>query len=123
MATNHKGCDDSLLSEEIDTKHDQPQETLVEDEALAPAPSGDDNDSWHASEEVSDADYEEAKMAMEADEVGMSSWGVVEVVVEGVVPTPIQQLLLFDLTHDADNPFIDAYNRSIKKARDMITGQ
>jgi len=40
-----------------------------------------------------------------------------------VVTTPIQHHAPIDLTYDADNPLIDAYNGSIKKARDMITGQ
>jgi hypothetical protein len=46
-----------------------------------------------------------------------------EVVEKGVVPTPIQQLVPIDLTNDADKPLINAYHDSIKKARNMITGQ
>jgi hypothetical protein len=35
----------------------------------------------------------------------------------------VQRSVAIDLTDDVDNPFIDAYIKSIKKARDMIAGQ
>ncbi len=89
VAAIHKGGDKPLLFEERDTKHDLRQETIAEDEAPAPAPICDDYDSWLAIEELSDADYKGAQMAKEADEVDISSWDAAEVVVEGVIPTPI----------------------------------
>ena len=48
----------------------------------------------------------------------MCSWSDDEVAVGEV-----EQNLPIDITYDADNPLIDAYLGSIKKARDMITGQ
>ena len=46
-----------------------------------------------------------------------------EVLAEEVVATVIQQVAPIELAYDGNNPFIEAYNGSIKKARDLIIGQ
>jgi len=62
-------------------------------------------------------------MAKEVDEVGMCAWSDDEVVAEEVVATPIQQPVPIKVTYDERNPFIDAYNVSIKKTKDSMMGQ
>ena len=36
---------------------------------------------------------------------------------------PVQDSIAIDLIDDDENPFISAYNQSIKHAKDVITGQ
>jgi hypothetical protein len=146
-ATNSKGDDAYVLTEGRDNENNvatesdvlsnendedifgrdtyQRQPTIAEnvDEALdvLSDQSGSDNDDCWCGNEVgsdADADGEVAKRAEESNVVDMCSWSDGDHVVGEV-----EQHLTIDITYDVDNSFIDAYLGSIKKARDMITGQ
>jgi hypothetical protein len=127
-AASRKGNGEPLLTEGRDKKSSKRKTIIVQDEDEAQALSidqsgSDDGDGWLYIDEGSGADGKVEDMAKEAYEVDICALSDDAVLTEEVVAKVIQQTVPIALTYDENNPFIKAYNGSIKKARDLITGQ
>jgi hypothetical protein len=117
-----------LITEERDVELHVSAGIIAQDEDEAQALSidqsgSDDGDSWLDIDEESGADGKVAYMAKKADEVDMCEWSDEEVSAEEVFATALEQSVPIELADDGNNLCIEAYNGSIQKARDLITGQ